>query len=354
MANFGFEKIKRSNEGEVTQNQLYVTYDQICQCDCLGCRNKGLPKEEMESNRKLLNHAIMKNAEKFRHIIFGGGEPLYQIDHIVKVTHKIKKRREKIRHKLIRLLKGKTVEDDKISFSMTTNGERNGFLGSIDQRCWYCHQFDRIILSRYHYDDHVNDQLFRANGTLMTAYDIRNLCGALRNKMQLSCLCQEGGIQTSDDILHYIEWGKCFGIKDIMFSNYQQDITPDDAKRKDCDTEVFKKVQRILVEEQGYELVDTFVFSAGYKISTYRKPTIFDGIDKMSIMIGISLITGRVDGGIFQPIFDEDEGCTISFREFITEEEIEKEWSGAKKRTYNYSAMPNGAMYADWSCKNLI
>ena len=43
MANFGFEKIKRSNEGEVTQNQLYVTYDQICQCDCLGCRNKGLP-----------------------------------------------------------------------------------------------------------------------------------------------------------------------------------------------------------------------------------------------------------------------------------------------------------------------
>ena len=73
----------------------------------------------------------------------------------------------------------------------------------------------------------------------------------------------------------------------------------------------------------------------------------------MAIMIGVSLITGRTDTRILGPMFGEDE-CTISFREFLTEEETEREWSVAKKRTYNYSAMPNGAMYADLSCKNLI
>lgn len=356
MANFGFEKIKRSNGGEVTQNQLYVTYDQICQCDCPGCRNKGLPQEEMEANRKKLNRVIIKDAEKFRHIIFGGGEPLYQMDHIVEVIQKIKGRRQSPIGKVIRLFKG--PEYDEMRFTLTTNGQRELFFDKVNDRCMNCRHFNKIILSRYHDDDSVNDELFRANGTLMTSSDISELCMPLRNKTQLSCLCQKGGIETTEDVLRYIEWAHSLRITDIMFSNYQQDITPEEAKQAGCNANMLAEAQTDLVENKGYSLMDTFVFSAGYKISTYSKNPPMTPLEHLAIALEISVITGisepNILFGLALPPMGEEDNTTISFREFLTEERMKEEWENARKRTYNYSVMPNGAMYADWSCKNLI
>lgn len=356
MTDFGFEKIKRGANGEVTQNQLYVTYDQICQCDCPGCRNKGLPQEEMETNRQALNRVIIKEAESFRHIIFGGGEPLYQLDNIVALIKKIKRRRERLISKIARRFKD--PDDDRIIFTMTTNGQKEVFTRKFDKFCKNCRHFNRIILSRYHYDDKVNDGLFRANGSLMTTENLKKLCAPLRDKMQLSCICQKGGIETADDMIRYIEWAHEVRIYNIMFSNYQQDITPDAAKKAGCDLEEMHQVQMILTEEYGFELVDTFVFSAGYKISKYRRYPEISIFEKIITSLEIARQTGITDPSILLSLAGEvvgdEENITITFREFLSPEEFKKEWERAKKKTNNYSVMPNGAMYADWSCKDLI
>jgi hypothetical protein len=45
---------------------------------------------------------------------------------------------------------------------------------------------------------------------------------------------------------------------------------------------------------------------------------------------------------------------TVSVKEFIPEKQLQKEWKKARRRTYNYSAMPNGDLFSDWSCGKKI
>ena len=258
MSRYNFEKINRK-VGLVEQNHLYVTYTNACQCTCPGCRNLGFTEEIMKENRNLLDEKILENSKYFRHIVFGGGEPSYKISEIVDLIERIK----------VKNYKGYMMEkDDEIKFTMTTNGSRI-LLQRMDGVCRNCKKFDRIILSRYHDNDDVNDALFRANGSLMTTYDIDNLCDNLKEKIQLSCLCQHGGIETVDDIERYILWAHKLKVDDIMFSSYQHDITSDKSVKTET-TSLFETAKQRLLNN-GFTKIDKIVFSAGYKIEVFEE-----------------------------------------------------------------------------------
>lgn len=225
-------------------------------------------------------------------------------------------------------------ENEEIKFTMTTNGSKKLLL-ELNDVCHNCDKFDRIILSRYHYDDWLNDALFRANGSLMTTYHIDSLCDVLKRKLQLSCLCQRGGIETVDDMEQFVVWAQNIGINDVMFSNYQSDITPDAAKTET--DELFKKAKKMFVNKHDFDKTNEIVFSAGYKIEVFEKSDL------------LALIAMP-----FEFFMGEEKKFIVSFREFSNGGLQSEEWNRAKKRTYNYSIMPNGEMFSDWSCKNEI
>lgn len=333
-----FKKIMRDGKS-VCQKSVYVTFGTRCQCNCEGCRNKSFDSEVMKMDRKRLIPNIIKEAGEFRHIIFGGGEPLFELTDIMYVIENIKYNNTLL------------TDDDEIKFSLVTNGERQLFHMRIDRKCVICNCFRQIILSRYHYDDIANEIIFKTRTPLMRTEDLKNICPSLKEKIQLSCLCQKGGIDSPEEIKRYLKWAAELEITHVMFSNFQDEVT--EEKSNICDLSLLWEAQDMLVKELGFEKEPAILFSAGYKITNCTG----------MIHIEIEEVQGRIVNifGGWLPILSEIKGrvivqrkMTVSFREFLPKEEWQKEWKSANRRTYNYSIMPNGSMYKDWVCNDKI
>lgn len=317
-----FKKIKRNEEGTVYQKHLYITYNIQCQCDCKCCRNKSFDNTVMKTNKKKLQEKIIEEASNFRHIVFGGGEPLLKIDEIVELIHNINRQN----------FQREYSEDDQIYCSLATNGERNIFLTGIDENCTICAKLNQIILSRYHYDDDKNNSIFNSKTPLISCLDLLRLCPSLKKKIQFSCLCQKGGIDTIDEVKHYIEWAVELGFTNVMFSNFQDEVTVPKAKKLGCNLNFLEEAKTMIEKDFGFQKETPILFSAGYKITKYTGNILSEALKKLSIQMKNAKIT-------------------ILFREFISKEELQQEWEKAKKKTYNYSIMPNGKIYSDWACK---
>lgn len=342
-----FKKIKRSWRGKVNQKHLYVTYGTECQCNCDCCRNQSFDKETMEMKKEKLQEKIIEEAGNFRHIVFGGGEPLLKIDEIAEIVKAIDQRN----------FQSKCKEDEKIYCSLATNGEKSIFLSKINHFCQICRLFHQIVLSRYHYDDEKNEMIFKSKSSLIDSQDLSKLCLELKRKIQLSCLCQKDGIETIEDIKQYLNWAKELGITNVMFSNFQDEVTVSKAKKLGCDLSFLADAQEMMEKDLGFEKEPTIVFSAGYKITNYTKfipaEVKEEPIPIHSIMqLMMSELLGIEDMETNSSIITiTNVKMTVSFREFISEEELRPEWKKARRKTYNYSIMPNGTMYEDWGCK---
>lgn len=312
-----FRRINRSLDGRVEQKHLYVTYDSYCQCNCQCCRNKCFDEASMQGKRYLLDEALKQNFNQFRHIIFGGGEPLYKIGKIVDLVCDLSNAN------IMEPAKGPGDDSNVTYYGIATNGARDIFLREINYHCIICRRFQTIILSRYHYDDDINRSIFHPkNGEeLLTSEDLGGLCQNLRTeKLQLSCLCQKGGVNTLKDVIKYIKWAESLGITNVMFSNFQDDVTPEKARENlSCEPDLFEKAMQELWQ-RGFDDDDPIIFSAGYRLTTFHG----------------SINSSRT--------------MKVSFREFIPENQLREEWKYARRRTYNFSAMPNGDLFSDWSC----
>ena len=316
-----FRRINRSLDGKVEQKHLYVTYDSYCPCNCECCRNRSFTEESMQGKRYLLDDVLKENFNQFRHIIFGGGEPLYKIVKIINVISDI--------HfaNIMEPAKGPGDDSNVTYFGIVTNGVRDLFLTEINYHCIICRRFQTIILSRYHYDDDVNTRIFhpRKGLELLTTKDLDGLCQSIKqDKLQLSCLCQKGGVNTLEDVLEYIKWAEKLGITNVMFSNFQDDVTPERARANlSCAPDLFERAMQELWQ-RGFDDEDPIIFSAGFQLTT------------------------------FQGSINSSREMKVSFKEFIPENQLREEWKYARRRTYNYSVMPNGDLFSDWSCGEKI
>lgn len=350
-----FQRIRRSF-GRVEQKQLYVTYDKFCQCSCACCRNKCFSDEAMQSKRYILDEVMKKDYNQFRHVVFGGGEPLYQIDKILRLITELDLRNAKEANF------DEETNDEKITYySIVTNGARELFLEELDENCPACRKFVTIILSRYHYDDGKNTEIFHPkNGEeLLTTDDLDEVCFSMKKKIQLSCLCQKGGINTTEDVIRYIQWAAKLGITNIMFSNFQDDVTPENAKENlSCDPNLFQDAMEVLRKREFLEETP-IIFNAGFRIINFHGiiettkevegSYLPEGLRIALNFIGMGDMIGsmRMESVVGRRV-------DISFKEYIPEDQLRKEWKKANRRTYNYSAMPNGALFSDWSCGNKV
>lgn len=346
-----FQRIRR-RLGHTEQKQLYVTYDGYCQCNCQCCRNKAFSDDEMQSKRYILDEVLKKNYKQFRHIVFGGGEPLYKIDKIWRLITELDMRNEMEAN-----FDGEDDDEKVTYYSIVTNGARELFLEELDHNCATCRRFQTIILSRYHYDDEINKSIFRprSNEELLSSEDLEEICHSMKKKIQLSCLCQKGGINTLEDVIEYIQWAAKLGITNVMFSNFQDDVTPDLAKENlSCDPKIFQKAMKEL-SERGFESDKPIAFSAGFKLTT------FDGIietkkevegtflpPELQLVMSLIGMEDMVPSVKAEAVVGRK--MTVSFKEYIPEDLLRAYWKSAKRRTYNYSAMPNGDLFSDWSC----
>lgn len=281
---FEFKKERFNKNGSIENNQLYVEYGMQCQCKCEFCRNNtGLRRVVCLDE---IDKTIRSQYSKCRRIIFGGGEPLFELPRIMNLIEAIKTE------------EGDICDREKVKFQLITNGDKalfekylksdalrraymSIFSGVKDspesdaqenQKCSNCHLFDKIILSRHHYDDSRNQEIFNSKTQLLCNDDFKALCTKQKmNKIQLNCVCQRGGIDSIPEVMNYIRWAFGLGFTNILFSNLESQTTPDEYfSKKSLPYEFWDELQEVL-NEMGMETREkTEIYtSAGYKTTSY-------------------------------------------------------------------------------------
>lgn len=120
---------------------------------------------------------------------FTGGEPSLQLNILIKCLDYLKSK------------------DKNIFTIINTNGSHLSELECIDS-------LDNIAMSRHHYLDDVNNEIFRSN-LLPSSDNIINFSD--KNKLHLSCNLIKGYIDSDIEIKKYLEWCSTVGVDDVGF-----------------------------------------------------------------------------------------------------------------------------------------
>ena len=329
---FDFKRERVNDNCTMQKNQLYVEYGVECPCNCSFCHNKVKAQNCKTVCLEKVDETVLQYAPYCKRIVFGGGEPLLQFDKILALVRKIKEQCSEPDN-FVRF--NELSEYNYIKCQIVTNGARDLYLKHLynhngvrqaiigillgekradevaeNAKCDICHMFDRIILSRHHYDDHANEAIFGAGVDLLRTSDMRGLCSGQKSKILLHCVCQSGGIDSREEIFNYIDWAIKLGFKDILFSDLDIHYTPQDVySNKNISSNLFQSVLDMFVMWHTGRMPYVVYNSSGYRTTT------------VSIPIGLFI------GG--EHVMD-DEAVNISFKEYM-------DISGGNRRYYNYN-----------------
>lgn len=274
-----------------TQTNLYLELGRYCNANCFFCRNQYLEPCKYDFDAILNNLKILR--PYLDNIVIGGGEPTL----IKKDLYELK---ENLYYSSIKLF-------------ISTNGSC-----SYDWLKKLLKDYN-LNISRHAIEDADNNQIFGIK-TIDTE-SIKNLIddNYSSSKVTLVATCFKGGLDTVDNLLYYIELSDYVGAN-VLFQNLHEDLESENSKQiLDC---IFDEVIEKL-KEQGYIVEELPIYSTGdYKL----------------------IIVKSIN-----------EKKTISFKKYITKEELEQEWFRASKRTFDLSMAPNGDIYENWNQKsNLV
>lgn len=291
-----FKRFERDASGRTKRIHAYVTFGSNCNSNCGFCRNQLFSDEMMMDNYEKVCKTLSKYSPYIHTMVFGGGEPLLYAD------------------KLYAAITNSRIVDYDTQTYIITNGFRTPFLREIAD-CRLCRHLNGIMLSRHHYDDNKNAEVF-GNSRLVTTQDLRKeLCYTLRGKMEFVTTCLKGYIDSPKEIIKFIEWGKKLEIQKFLFNNLQKDVTVSDFfVNNQIDSNVFDECEKLLLKK-GYELDISVCYTAGYDITTYTKGDIRVGFKR----------------------YHQSRKETI------------KKWKESKRYTYDLSVMPNGDIFSDWT-----
>jgi hypothetical protein len=250
----------------------------------------------MKSDHMNLCKTLSEYSPYIHSVVFGGGEPLLYADEIYSI------------------MRNSNILDENTNAYIITNGSRELFLREIGN-CRLCRGLSGIMLSRHHYDDKVNAQIF-GNTSLLTQQDIGDeLCGLLRGKMEFAITCLKGYIDSVDEICNFVNWGISIGVEKFLFNDLQKDVTDLDYwSSNQIDANVFSDSEKMLIL-QGFHIDISVCYTAGYDIRTYTRGDV-----------------------------------RIGFKRYHkSKEETIQKWKTANRYTYDLSIMPNGEIFSDWT-----
>lgn len=168
---------------------LYVQMTDICNARCDFCVAKNNPHNEFDAARfaELVDEIIDKSS--LRKISFTGGEPTVKAEILNWCAAYIKH----------------VSPDTKIV--VNTNGSRLGKIAA--------NLFNSIALSRHHYDDEFNAGVFKT--VVPSAHALKALPDNVKSRLHLSCNLIRGGIDSSDEVVAYLNHAANIGVTDVGF-----------------------------------------------------------------------------------------------------------------------------------------
>lgn len=167
---------------------LYIVMTRICNVNCPFCtyhQNKEISPVDIDKVKETLDE--LSKICYVRTIHFTGGEPTLKLDKIVEICEYAKK-----------------IFPSVIT-SVNTNGSFLSSLGGL--QC-----LDNIALSRHHYDDEKNREIFKSN-LPPTSEAIASFPD--RAKIHLSCNLIKGYIDNEQKLEDYLEFSSHIDVNDI-------------------------------------------------------------------------------------------------------------------------------------------
>lgn len=269
------------------RTDLYLELGRTCNAHCFFCRNQFL--EPCQYDREAIIEGLnYLNNYRISSIVIGGGEPTLMKEELKLIFPKSR---------------------DNYKHYISTNGicDLQSLLEIGDHY--------NINLSRHAIEDEENNKIFGKN--TIGIEEIRYLFDAKYSRNStLVATCIKGGLDTVESLDKYIELSDYVNANRVLFQTLHEDLNCKETIERKIDERIFYEVIKKLKEE-GYHGGEIPIYSTGnYKMILLKSP---------------------------------DKNKTIAFKFYITQNELEKEWYHAAKRTFDLSMAPNGDIYENWN-----
>lgn len=183
-------------EGDYYFN-LYIKITDYCNAKCPFCINQSSKpkKEEIDLNKLEIVLRELDSKKLLNRISITGGEPFLYIDRLNKIINKI--------FEVV----------PKACVTINTNGINFDKIKQIDKLS----QLEGIHISRHHYDDKINNDIFKVKTA--TNKEIKELYDSMANDhlIRLNCLLIDGYIDSKDKVKEFLEYARKIGVFRVGF-----------------------------------------------------------------------------------------------------------------------------------------
>jgi len=274
------------------RSNLYLELGRFCNAKCKFCRNQFLPscKYDFEA----IKNNLLQIDKHLDYVVVGGGEPTY-------LCNELKDLKESSKLNGTRGLDWIVFTNASCSMDILVDLSRNGFDFNI---------------SRHSVEDDINNRIFGVS--TLKLEDIRKAYsnGLLNSStLTLCATCFKGdGIDSVQKMEDYISAASEILSANVLFQTLHKDLNSDtfDMDALPIEDEIFDEMIALL-KEQGYEISIPIYSTGDYKLIMAKKGN-----------------------------------RNISFKRYITPEQLQVEWNRACKRTFDLSMDPSGNLYQNW------
>lgn len=265
---------------------LYLELGRNCNGSCKFCRNQYL--QPCNYDFEAITDNLGRILNYINNIVIGGGEPTLFLDDI----YTLKRKNNQI---------GK-------SWTVFTNASSDlGKLVDLSDSGF------ALNISRHAVSDQVNDEILGVKS--LSVSELKELKKRTYTRLTLCATCFKGdGIDTVEEMEDYIALSDECNISNILFQTLHEDL--ENLEQLDSvlpiDDSIFDEML-FKLQEQGYEISMPIYSTGDYKL-----------------------------------IIAKNDRKTISFKRYISKEELEREWHMACKRTFDLSMDPSGNVYENW------
>lgn len=171
---------------------MYVTLTNSCNAKCPFCCNAANASKKVDFDFYkfyYLVHEVSRQI-KINKLSFTGGEPSLDLELLTRCVKAVKE------------------TDVEIFTIINTNGINLTKMEDVSK------YFDSIALSRHHFSDEINNQIFGTD-TVAQSSDIQSV--GFRDIIHFSCNLQKGYIDSSRKVMLYLEEAAKLGVGDIGF-----------------------------------------------------------------------------------------------------------------------------------------
>lgn len=176
---------------------LYIKITDYCNAKCKFCSNQSSKpgKEKLDLDKLEIVLKELKNKKMLNRISITGGEPLLYIDRLNNILNKV----------------FEVIPDARVTIN--TNGINFSEIKKLDSLS----KLEGIHISRHHWDDKINDQIFGVKTAKNE--DIKSLYDSVDNKklIRLNCLLIKDYIDCKDQVRKYLEKASKIGVFRVGF-----------------------------------------------------------------------------------------------------------------------------------------